>query len=186
MREFLLKACQATTSSFSLNDLPGAGRMDLVCRCIIAGLWISDELRKDTLFHVLLEGKPNPPKLITFNPKKMKRVYPDERNIASHIKIALSGMKEQGINISTKSFEEIIEENSNKQLIYLHQDGKDIRDFKFKKNLFFILGDHSGLDKKSEKILDSIKAEKISIGPKVYMASHVIAIVNNELDRRFK
>jgi tRNA (pseudouridine54-N1)-methyltransferase len=186
MREFLLRASQGVTGDFSLNDLPGAGRMDLVCRCVTSALWLSDELRNDILFHVLLEGKSNPPKLITFDPRKIKRVYPDERNVASHIRIALNGKIEQGISILTKSFKEIIKENSGRQLIYLHQHGKDIRNFKFDKNVFFILGDHLGLDEKCEKILDSIGAEKVSIGPRVYMSSYVIAIVNNELDRRFE
>lgn len=184
MREFFLKASTAFTSDFSLNDIAGAGRMDVVCRCVTSALWLSDELRKDTRFYVVLEGKPQPPKLIKFDPLKMRRVYPDERNIASHIRIALTGKRQSGIEVETKSFEEFLKENSDKQLIYLHKDGKDIREFEFESDTFFILGDNKGLDESTERILDKLNAEKLSIGKHTYMASHVISIVHNELDRR--
>lgn len=184
MREFFLKASTAFTSDFSLNDIAGAGRMDVVCRCVTAALWLSDDLRKDTKFYAILEGMPLPPKIIKFDPLRMRRVYPDERNIASHIKIALTGKKQSGIEVETKSFEDFLNENSNKQLIYLHRDGKDIRKFEFENDIFFVLGDNKGLNAEAERTLDKMKAEKISIGKHTYMASHVISIVHNELDRR--
>lgn len=184
MREFFLKASTAFTSNFSLNDIAGAGRMDIVCRCITSALWLSDELRKDTRFYVVLEGKPFPPKILKFNPLYMRRVYPDERNIASHIRLALLGKRQPGIELEIKKFEDFLKENLNKQLIYLHKDGKDIRKFKFKKNIFFILGDNKGLNKNTEKFLDNLNIEKVSIGKRNYLASHVISIVQNELDRR--
>jgi len=184
MREFLLKASNAFTADFSLNDIAGAGRMDVVCRCVTSSLWLSDQLRKDTKFYAVLEGKPDPPKLIKFEPSKMKRFYPDERNIASHIRLALIGKKESGIEIERKSFEEFLKENSKKQIIYLHKDGIDIRKFEFGENVFFVLGDNKGLDENSEKILDEMNAERISVGKNTYLASQVISIVQNELDRR--
>ncbi|MEM5777013.1 MAG: tRNA (pseudouridine(54)-N(1))-methyltransferase TrmY [Candidatus Aenigmatarchaeota archaeon] len=176
MREFLLKS-NAVTGDFSLNDLPGAGRMDVVCRAVTASLWLSDELRKDTIFHVLLQGEPSPPKLITFDPKKLKRLYPDERNVASHIRLSLLGRKMPGIEVNNISFEDFLRQQ-NKQIIFLDKEGKDIRKFKFEKDVLFILGDHKGLKK------EDIKGEKVSVGKRVYLASQVISIIQNELDRR--
>ncbi len=196
MREFILRALKAFTSpNFSLNDLPGAGRMDLVCRCISSALWISNDLRRDTKIHVVLEGKPLPPKTITFYGKELKGLSPDERNIASHIRLALKKglnlkMNEEvevwsGIKIAKKSFESLVKEKAKEfQLIYLHPKGKDIREFEFKEKVCFVLGDHIGIPRKTEKLLDRIGAERVSLGPKVYLASHCITIVNYELDRR--
>jgi tRNA (pseudouridine54-N1)-methyltransferase len=177
MREFLLKS-GGRTGDFSLNDLPGAGRMDIACRCITACLWLSDELRKDSIFHLLLEGPPAPPKLLTFNPLKLKRFYPDERNVASHIRLALLGKPQPGISLKTISFKDFLEEQrKQKQIIILDSKGKDIRKIEISDNVLFILGDNRGIG-------EDIEGEKVSVGKKVYLSSQVISIIQNELDRR--
>lgn len=195
MREFIIKASKAFTRPFNLNDLPGSGRMDLVCRCISNAFFISEAIRKDVCFHAVLEGPTKPPKLISFFGKDLKRVTPDERNIAAWINKALNlgidlkkGEEKRvadGIIVANKSFEELVKEKAREsQLIYLHPRGKDIRDVEFGKNVCFVLGDHKGLPNKSEKLLDRIGAERISVGKLTYLSSHVIIICQNEIDRR--
>jgi len=176
MREFLLKSA-GKTSDFSLNDLPGAGRMDIVCRCATACLWLSDELRKDSIFHAILEGPPQSPRLLTFNPLKLKRFYPDERNVAAHIKLALQG-NHPGIAVREISFVDFLEEQrGKKQIILLDANGKDIRECEFSDRVLFVLGDNRGIS-------EEIQAEKVSVGKKLYLSSQVISIIQNELDRR--
>lgn len=46
-----------------------------------------------------------------------------------------------------------------------------------------MLGDQNGLPKKELKRLKTI-ASPVSVGNRIYFASHVVSIVNNELDRR--
>ncbi|MEM5773035.1 MAG: tRNA (pseudouridine(54)-N(1))-methyltransferase TrmY [Candidatus Aenigmatarchaeota archaeon] len=195
MREFILKASKAFTTPFNLNDLAGSGRIDLVCRCISNAFFISEAIRKDVCFHAVLEGPKDPPKLVSFFGDELKRVTPDERNIGAWINKALNvglGLKKgeekrvaDGIIVAKKSFEELIREKAKKsQLIYLHPKGKDIREFDFKENFCFVLGDHKGLPKKTESLLERIGAEKVSVGKIIYLASHVIVICHNELDRR--
>ncbi len=193
MKEFILKASLATTADFSLNDLPGAGRMDVVCRSINSAFWISDGLRKNTKMYIVLEGKPNPSLTIELDSSKIKRFSPDERNIASHIKIAINKFNEfggtvesePGVIIMKKNFKELISsKRENTQLIYLDPSGVDIRGFGFKENFCCILGDHIGIDEKTKNLLDKLSVEKISVGPNVYLSSTVIAVINNELDRR--
>jgi len=70
-------------------------------------------------------------------------------------------------------------------LFILNKKGEPLREVKIKKNPVFILGDHDGLPKKELKKLKKI-AKLISIGPKIYFASQVVAVVNNELDLREK
>jgi len=171
MREFILRASKTvTTPRFNLNDLPGsAGRMDLVCRCISNALWISNDLRRDTVIHVVLEGPDRPPKLVSFNGKELRNVSPDERNIASHIRIALRkgynlklGEKAfvwPGIEIAKRSFESLVKEKSGtSQLIYLHPKGKDIREVEFDENVCIVLGDYIGMPRACERLLERLKA----------------------------
>ncbi len=195
MREFILLARKAFTTPFKLNDLPGAGRIDLVARCISTAIFISEALRKDVKFYAVLEGPTLPPKIVTFDTSNLKNVYPDERNIASHIKIALEkgiNLKlgeevesEPGIRISKKSFESLVKEKVKEtQVIYLHPKGKKIEEFEFEKDVCFILGDHKGLPKKKEIFLENLGIEKLSLGKITYLASQVIAILHYELDKR--
>ena len=56
MRDFLIIGHKALTSgNFSLNDMPGAaGRMDILCRCTSAALFLSHDMRRDVQVHLLL------------------------------------------------------------------------------------------------------------------------------------
>ena len=197
MREFILLARKGVTSSklIKLKDLPGSGRMDLVVRCISTAIFISEAVRKDVIFHVVLSGKPNPPVLISFHSWDLRRFYPDERNIASHIKIALERFEqnnfkftesESGVFVQKKSFQELIKEmvNQKKFLIYFHQKGIPIEEFQLKKNFVAIVGDHKGLDKKSELFLKRLKIPFVSLNKKItYLASQVISIVHYLVDK---
>jgi len=196
MREIILLALKARTSpEFSLDRLPESGRMDLVCRTISNALWISKDLRRDTIIHIAMNGPNSSPKIISFYGETLKGLEPDERTIAKYIKLTLKeGLKlklneeievSAGIKISKKAFESLVKEKSKtSQLIYLHPKGEDLRKFNFKKDVTFILGDYIGLPRKTEKLLDRLGAKKVNLGPKILFASHCSIILHNELDRR--
>lgn len=188
IREFLIIGHRALTSpDFSLNDLPGsAGRMDILCRCVNTALFLSHELRRDVRVHLLLLGEPAPPVLITFDGAAVKYLNPDERSAGSLIQKALTrgdGESTPGIFASKQRLAETI---AGKNLIYLHEDGEDIRKAEIDENALFILGDHLGLTIEEERLLEKNRAKKLSVGPEKYHADHCIIIVNNELDRRGK
>ncbi len=196
MREFLLRASKAFTKSFKLNDLPGAGRIDLVCRCITQAIWLSGNLRRNVVFRSVFEGPDKPPKLITVEASKLRGMSPDERNVASHLRMAIEkgywldyGEEIEvwhGIKVAKKSFEEFLRERSEEgvEIVYLHKRGKDVREVEFSKQVCFVLGDHKGLPKAAERFLKKIGAKRVSLGNKEYLASQCIAIINYELDRR--
>jgi len=198
MREFILLALKAkTTPDFVLEQLPEAGRMDLVCRTIANTLYVSNEMRRDTVIHVSMNGPRDPPKLMSFYGETMKGLGMDERAIGEMIRNTLKkgtrlALGEEieaspGIKISKKAFETLLKEKSQtSQLIYLHKKGEDIRTFQFKENNTFVLGDYIGLPGKTEKLLDRLGAQKIKLGPTMLFASHCPIIVHNELDRRIK
>jgi tRNA (pseudouridine54-N1)-methyltransferase len=187
-REFLVIGHKAvTTPDFLLNDLPSSGgRMDILCRCINAALFLSHSLRKNVRIHLLLLGEPDPPVKITFDCNLVKYLNPDERSAASLIQKALKqreGESTPGVFVSKQNLKEII---AGKNLIYLHPKGEDIRNVEIEENALFILGDHLGLTEEEEKLLEKMQAKKVSVGPEKYHAEHCIVIVHNELDRREK
>lgn len=179
----MLKASRAVTGDFSINNISGAGRMDVVCRSLTAALWLSDKLRDDTIFYALLEGQPKPPKLLTFDPSKMKRFYPDERNIASHIRLALLG-KHNSIKVEEMSFKDFVNQVKT-QIVVLDKYGQDIRRVYIEDDVLFVLGDDKGLSDEDKEFLKD-RSVKVSVGKKVYLSSQVISIVQNELDRRIE
>lgn len=191
MREFIVYT-HGVTKPFRLDDLPGAGRMDLIARCISNAIFISDAIRRDVKIYIVLNGPPNPPKTVIFNAAKIKRTSPDERNIASHIKIALEKLRdkgevesEPGITIKKLGFKELIEEKVKKQqVVYMHPRGKNIRNFRFQPKFAAILGDHKGLPRDVEEHLRRLGVETVSIGKIEYFASQVITVIHYELDLR--
>ena len=69
-------------------------------------------------------------------------------------------------------------------MVYLSPKGKDIREFNFKEDTTFILGDYIGVPKNTQKLIKRLGAEQISLGPKMLFTSHCSVIIHNELDRK--
>ena len=195
---FIIKANEAHTDfDFSLRDLPGtSGRIDLICRALNAAFHLSHSFRKNVRVYVTFLGPPDPPKTIRFEGSKIrpKILNPDEISIARIIGKALRVGKDMrnptkeievlpGVFISRMTFEDVVRKNVRMNLYLLDEEGRDISTFVFPKdNIAFILGDHLGLTKEDLSFLEGI-AEKISIGPRAYLTSHVISFVNIYLDR---
>ncbi|MBI5072922.1 hypothetical protein HZA99_03820 [Candidatus Woesearchaeota archaeon] len=203
MKEFVLRARKAKTDAgINLDQLPKEGKMDSVCASISNALWISGDVRKDTIIHVVLEGPTSGPKTISFFGNEIKGLRHDERSIATYIVDALKRsaclqLNEEnhvraGIKISKKSFERLLWELSQKhtqagkkrQVLVLDKDGKDIRGVALDKDVVVVFGSPEGLPPKTENFFKEIKAEKVSIGPNMLFAAHCPIIIHNELDRR--
>jgi tRNA (pseudouridine54-N1)-methyltransferase len=197
MRVFIVKASKAHTAyDFSLKDLPGtSGRIDFLCRVLNSAFLLSHGFRKNVRVWLSLYGPPNPPKAIRFEGQRMKpkTPNPDELSTAKLIVKALKagvGLSDPsrelevlpGIYVSNLSFEDIIRKTLKKaSLYYLHEQGEPISEVSFSGNVAFVLGDHEGMSGEDETFLEEI-AQKISVGRKSYLASHVVAYVNIFLD----
>lgn len=211
MRTFVLFARKARTDSdFNLKDLAGSGgKMDTVCRFIRASLWISHGMRRDTDVYLVLNGPSNPPVTIRFIGESLKRVDPNERGLAIWIMKALDLINgkvikkyapvgkskralilkkskdwhklQEGIEVSRKSFQEIIKSLSERPLYVLEEKGERIEEVEIEENPVFILGDSIGMPKKEEKFCLRY-GEKISIGKQKYFASACCTILNYILD----
>lgn len=138
----------------------------------------------DSRLIVVLEGPPNPPVALTFEGSSMDSVPESEVGAAKVFFDALSGIQIKGVKVERKSFGKAVAELREQRLdiFYLHEEGEDSRRVSFTKDSAFILGDQKGLDPQSERLLDGLKAKRVSLGPHSYLASHCITIVQGELD----
>jgi len=200
MREFIYYSNKGRTSG-NFKDLMEAGRMDIVCHIVINSFFLSQKMRDDVKLHLILNGPPDPPKHIEMTAntqegmpetgKEVGSVDISKKDIAGLIKIILYKYKKgkksepyKGIFIEKKSFVKVIDELKDRNIYLLDKKGEDISKIKIKENPVFIIGDHEGIPKKVKRyILKNKDVNPISIGPKVYFASHVVVILNNILDR---
>lgn len=194
MREFVVIGNRAVTDAFSLNDLPGAGRIDILCRCVNSAFFLSHAIRRNTRIYLVLLGPPKPPLIVRLEGSELKYLNPDERSAGSLIKKAV-GQKEvddfeiqstPGVWVRRGSLEDVLSEKN--EIIYLREDGKDIKELENMdsdvKNLVFVLGDHEGMKREDEELLDEHGATRASVSPYSLHADHCIILVHNELDRR--
>ena len=190
MKEFIIIGHKAATAPFSLNDLPGAaGRIDILCRCVNAALFLSHDLRRDVRVYLVLQGGPAPSKLIRFDGAEVRYLSPDERSAASLIRKALEKNAQEfwtestpGVSIRKGDFGDLLRE-LNKKVIYLREDGEDVRGKVFEEPLF-VLGDHLGLTGEEEGLIRGYEHEMISVGPLSLHADHCIVLLHNEMDRK--
>jgi tRNA (pseudouridine54-N1)-methyltransferase len=192
MRHFVYFSGQATTSGKALSrgDLMKAGRIDIAIHSIIQGLFLSHDFRKDVKMHLVFYGHPDPPKHIEIQVKQDSDI--SKKDIGNLLKKILykyrKGKKEEvlpGCFIEKKSLLKVVEElkNQGNEIFVLDKRGENIRKIKIPENCVFVLGDQEGFPQKElKRMLQDCK--KVSVGPKVYFASQVVAIVNNELDVR--
>jgi tRNA (pseudouridine54-N1)-methyltransferase len=191
MRNFLYFSGKATTSgAFDISKPMAAGRLDIAFHVVIASFFLSHDFRKDAKLHLIFYGMPDPPKHIEM------QVTPEldisKKDVGNLIKKILykyrKGEKTEalpGCFIEKKSFLSVVQDlkEQGNEIFVLDKKGEDIRKASIPPDCVFILGDHEGLPAKELKRLKKI-GTPVSIGPKMYFASQVVAIVNNELDRR--
>lgn len=198
MREFIYYSRTAPTSgNFSVDDLQKAGRIDIAIHVIIACFFLSHKIRSDTCLHLLFAGPPDPSKHIEMAPvlkgeTGIDKIYLAKKDVSAVLKKILYKYKQgekrevfPGYWIEKKGFLELVKElkAQGKNLYILDPKGEDIRKAEIKPSPIFILGDHKGLPEKELKRLKKL-CNPVTLGKRVYFASQVVAIVNNEIDRR--
>ena len=195
MRYFVITGHKAvTTGDFKLDDIAGgAGRLDILVRCVNSAFFLSHDLRKDVEIYLVLEGGDDAPKTVIFKGSELRYLNPDERSTSSLIRNALLkkvGPGEEirsspGVYNTRMSFADVLARLSERgSFVYLKEDGTDCRDYEFPENPIFVLGDNHDLTEEEEQLLLSHSPDKICIGPYSLHADHCMIIVQNEVDRR--
>jgi len=198
MRNFVVVGHKATTTpNFSLEDIPGtSGRLDILCRAVTAAFVLSHGIRKDVCVYLVLLGGETA-KTIQLRGETLRHLNPDERTTAALLKKALAvdaatewKMSTSGIFVRTGGFAQLLAELKEARLIYLREDGADIRGI-FKDageastagastcgSAAFILGDHTGMTAEEEALLVQVGAKIVSLGPTSLHADHCIVLLN--------
>jgi tRNA (pseudouridine54-N1)-methyltransferase len=175
-----------SSGDFSLNDLPGgAGRMDVLCRCVTASLFLSHGMRRDVEVFLILLGQPDPPATVFFSGKMVRSLNPDERSAASLIKKALSLPRGDvfrestpGVFVRRGGLEDLLAEHP---FALLDESGSDVR----KTDVLpgnYLVSDHLNLT--SGELELARELPRISVGPLSLHADHAITALLNESDRR--
>jgi tRNA (pseudouridine54-N1)-methyltransferase len=168
--------------------------MDILCRCVNSALFLSHGMRRDVNVHLVLQGEPDPAKVVRFNGEKLKYLNPDERSSGSLIKKALEKdaieyetQSTPGVYIRRAGLEQLLNEFSEagRDIYYLKEDGEDIREYsELNSDAVFILGDHMGVTEEEEVMIDRVAKCTLNIGPISLHSDHCMIIIHNELDMR--
>jgi tRNA (pseudouridine54-N1)-methyltransferase len=184
----------ATTGDFKLDDIAGgAGRLDVLVRCVNSAFFLSHDIRREVVLHLCLSGGQDAPKTVRFSGGDIRYLNPDERSTASLIRNALlkkapaegEVRSSPGVYVSRMSFEDVVSQLSGRKFVYLREDGTDCREYDFPEDPVFVLGDDRDLtEEEEESLLSATDPDRISIGPLSLHADHCIIVVHNEMDRR--
>ncbi|MDD1702302.1 MAG: tRNA (pseudouridine(54)-N(1))-methyltransferase TrmY [Methanoregula sp.] len=174
-----------TDGDFSLNDLPGAGRMDVLCRCLNASLFLSHDLRRDVECYLVLLGGPKTPKTLLFKGSEIRSLSPDERSAGALIKKGLSipcgsEFREAapGVYVRNGDLSRLCSEHA---IAVLDEKGTDVRTLAEVPGMF-LLSDHQNFSEEEEALVKD--STRVSVGPVCLHADHTITVISNEIDRR--
>ncbi len=191
MRAFVVLGHKAPiTPEFSLDDLPGgAGRLDVLCRCVNAALFLSHDIRPAVEIKLVLQDSLT----VTFRASELRGVAPDERNIAAHIRDALEAASEAvghqavtsspGISVVKQGFEAVLRDvAADRPVLHLHADGEPITAVEPPDSPVFVLSDHEEFTRQEADRLAAVADRQVTLGPEAVHADHAITIAHNYLD----
>ncbi len=192
MRRFIVIGHRASTSpDFPLDDLAGgAGRMDLLLTAANAALLVSHDLRRDSEATFVLLGPPDPPRAIRLEGARLQSLSPDLRTNAGLVRKALAhGARVEretspGVFAVRRGLVDVLD-GIREPLVQLREDGNDIREAEIPPRVAFILSDAIDLTGEEEAVVGARRTAVWSVGPVSVHTGDAIAIVHNEMDRRY-
>ena len=189
MRQFVVLGHDAPTDpDFSLDDLAGgAGRLDVLCRCVSAALFLSHGIRDDVQVFLVLSDEVT----VRVDGAELRYMSPDERNVASLLRQAIEaseraiGHREAestpGIHVSKRGFEAVLDAVDG-TVVELHEDGTPLADAEPPENPVFVLSDHHDFTEEEAELLAERSDRRVRVGPEVLHADHTVTAVHNYLD----
>lgn len=189
MRRFVVLGHEASTDpDFKLDDLAGgAGRLDVLCRCVNAAFLLSHGIREDVELFLVLQDSLT----LRLAGAELRYLSPDERNIGALLRSGIEakdeavGMMEvestPGIYISNRGFETVLDDLDG-TVIQLHEAGDPIAGTGPPSDPIFVLSDHRDFTDANSTLLEARVDARVSLGPKPLHADHAITVVHNALD----
>lgn len=191
MRQFIVIGHEApTTPDFSLDNLPGgAGRLDVLCRCVTSAFFLSHALREDVRVHLVLSDEYT----VIFEGSDLRRLNPDERSTAALIRGALEEREEAigprpyevspGVSIARRDVEATLETVAEEgTVVQLHEDGEPARTVEPPEDPVFVLSDHRDFGRAETDLLSDLTNRRLRLGPEALHADHAIVVAHHWLD----
>ncbi|MEZ3163159.1 tRNA (pseudouridine(54)-N(1))-methyltransferase TrmY [Halorubrum sp. RMP-47] len=197
MRQFVVIGRDVPTDpdAVSLSDIPGAGRLDLCCRCVSAGVFLSHGIRESVRVHLVVADEFT----VTFDADSLRHLHPDERNIAARVRDALAARDEAighipadvspGVELRRMGLDATLDRlvrdggrGPDGTLVQLHEDGDPLVDAAPLTDPVFVLSDHHDFAPDEAAAVDERADRRLRVGPELLHADHAITVVHNWLD----
>ena len=197
--EFLVRARAAPVNPSHFKGLIGKGYgLEYLADIVRNALFVSKGHRENVAVSLVLERSKDFSRVIRFSGASLgsfKDLH--ETAILNKIFEALCAaerlkkneeLKEnEGAFVSAQSFEAYFSSKIQTQTPYLlDKKGQDIRLVAFEPEPLFLLTDHTPMPRNSKKSLLKSGISTVSVGPTILHSSQCIAVVLNELDRKFR
>ncbi|WP_128906488.1 tRNA (pseudouridine(54)-N(1))-methyltransferase TrmY [Halorubrum amylolyticum] len=202
MRQFVVIGhdVPADPDAISLSDIPGAGRLDLLCRCVSAGVFLSHGIREDVRVHLVAADEFT----ATFDADGLRHLHPDERNVAARIRDAIDAQADAighmpadvspGVELRRMGLDATLDRlldapgaggagaDDGPTLVQLHEDGDPLVDAAPPTDPVFVLSDHNDFTPAERDLLADRAERRVRVGPKRLHADHTVSVVHNWLD----
>lgn len=188
MREFVVIGHEVPTDGeFPLDDLPGSGgRVDLLARCVTAGLVTSHGIR-DARVHLVLQDEFT----VSFDGATVRNLHPDERSTAARVRTALEQRREAighqpvtvspGVELRRVGLEPTLERTDG-PLVWLHEDGDPVVEQAVPRDPVVVCSDHRDFTDGETDLLADRVDRRTRIGPEPIHGDHAITVTHNWLD----
>jgi tRNA (pseudouridine54-N1)-methyltransferase len=190
MRQFVVVGHDApTTPDFSLDDLPGAGRLDLLARCVTSSLLQSHGIRESARIHLVLADEFR----VTVDGRTIRGLHPDERSTAAQIRAALEQRTEAvgrmavetspGISLTRVGLAGTLDAVATEGTVCLLQEtGTPAADLAPPADPVCLLSDHHDFTDGDRAVLKGFVDERVALGPEPLHADQAITVAHNWLD----
>ena len=191
MRQFVVSGHDApTTAEFALDDLAGgAGRLDVLCRCVSSAFFLSHDLRENVRVWLVLGDE----FAVRFEGSELRRLNSDERSTAALVRNALDAREaaighmevesSPGVYLSRRGFEPILKTVAEgSTVVTLHEDGDPVGEIEPPDDPAFVLSDHRDFADRETELLAEVANARVRLGPERLHADHAITVAHNWLD----
>jgi tRNA (pseudouridine54-N1)-methyltransferase len=195
MREFVVVGHRAPVEpEFSLDDLPGAGRLDVLCRCLTSALLRSHGVREDSRVHLVLGDEFT----LTVDGATVRRLNPDERSTAALVRTALEARERAvgavpaephpGVELRRRGVAGTVETVADRNtLVELHEEGTPVADWDpfddgAEPSVAFVLSDHEDFTDAERARLADAADHRLRLGPTALHADQAIVVAHHFLD----
>jgi tRNA (pseudouridine54-N1)-methyltransferase len=191
MRQFVVVGHDApTTPEFSLDALGSdAGRMDLLARCLNAGLLASHGIREDARVHLVLGDAFT----VSVDGGTVRNLHPDERSIAALVRNALDARADAighqpaepspGIEVYRMGLSATLDRLAREgSIVALHEDGTPANAADPPTDPVFVLSDHRDFTDSERATLADATDVRLRLGPTTLHADHAITVAHHYCD----